>query len=161
MSKVNLIVAMNHDNVIGVNNQLPWHIPEDLAYFKQITTGCPIIMGRKTLLSIGRILPNRRNLVITRDRDFTYPGAEIYHSIDESISSCSEDQVFVIGGGDIFTQALSIADKLYITYLDVAIDNPEVFFPIFDVSEFRLISENRIISNSGVKCNFCIFERIN
>jgi dihydrofolate reductase len=151
---VSLVVAMNNERVIGVNNQLPWHVPEDLQHFKQVTMGKPIIMGRKTFLSIGRVLPGRSNIVISRD--FVYPGVEVYSSVEAALASCQGlDEVCIIGGGELFKSTLSKADKLYLTILDIEVVGEEkVFFPEVVWSNWQLVHETSTISSAGVKCSF-------
>ena len=97
------IVAIDLNHAIGKNNQLLWHLPADLKFFKQTTMGCPIIMGRKTYQSIGKLLPGRKNIIITRNEDFKIEGAEIYQSLNDAISKCDSEKVFVIGGAEIYT----------------------------------------------------------
>jgi dihydrofolate reductase len=133
---INLIVAIDEKNGIGKNNLLPWHLPADLKHFKIITTGHPIIMGRKTFDSIGKALPNRRNIVISRQSGLEIPGAEVCSSLSNAIELCvNEKDVFVIGGAQIFDQAISIADALYLTIIHEDF-NADVFFPEIKMSEW-------------------------
>jgi len=108
--KISMIAAMAHDRVIGLDNQMPWHLPADLAHFKRVTLGKPVLMGRKTFESIGRPLPGRRNLVISRNPGFKAPGIEVFSSIDEVLATLSEaeapDELMVIGGGHLYGQLL-------------------------------------------------------
>lgn len=158
--KITLVVAMNKNNVIGVNNELPWHIPEDLAYFKRVTLGKPIIMGRKTFESIGRVLPGRRNLVITRNSDWAFPGVEVYRTIPEALSSVNDlPEVCIIGGGEVFSQSIGIANCLHLTVVEVDVPNPTAFFPEVNLKEWKLISHNEIVSQSNIKCSFNQYER--
>ena len=117
---LSIIAAVAKNNVIGNENKLLWNIPLDMKFFRTTTSGHPIIMGRKTFLSIGKALPNRRNIVITRDETFSYPEVEVFHSVDEvaSIFKNSNEEAFVIGGADIYKQFIPIVDKLYITHID-------------------------------------------
>lgn len=131
--KISIIVATTKDRLIGNTrtNDLLWHIPEELKRFKQITTGHPIIMGRKTYESIGRVLPNRTNIIITRDTNFSVPQAIVVHSLDEAVrraSAINSNEIFIIGGGQIFEQALPLADKLYVTIVEGNF-NGDVYFP--------------------------------
>lgn len=113
---ISLIVAADQENGIGKDNQLPWHLPADLKHFKNLTTGHSIIMGRKTYDSIGKPLPNRRNIVISRSSDLNIPGAEVCASLDNALNLCkSEHEVFIIGGAQIFRDSFPIADILYLT----------------------------------------------
>ncbi len=152
--KISLVVAMNHERVIGVNNQLPWHIPEDLAYFKSVTIGKPIIMGRKTFQSIGRVLPGRKNIVVSRS-NFEFPDVFSYSSLESALADNTEyEELAIIGGGDIFHQSLSLATKLYLTLVDFPVEHPTVWFPAIDLSKWQQISTKSFLSASGVACSF-------
>lgn len=134
--KISLIAAISQNNVIGRDNALPWHIPEDLKRFKEITKGHPVIMGRKTYESIGRLLPNRTNIIITRDTQYVVEGGIIVNSLEKGIEKAKEneqEEIFIIGGGQIFEQAIHIADKLYLTIVQMDIKG-DVYFP--DYSDF-------------------------
>lgn len=132
---VSLIAAISTNNCIGKNNALPWHIPEDLKHFKELTTGKTVLMGRKTWESIPakfRPLPNRKNIVITTQADFITPeGVEVFHNIDDALKHHSHEQIFIIGGANIYTQTIDLADTLYITEVHQIIDG-DVFFPDID-----------------------------
>ncbi|HEY1062090.1 MAG TPA: dihydrofolate reductase [Daejeonella sp.] len=133
---INLIVAIDEKNGIGKNNLLPWHLPADLKHFKTITTGHPIIMGRKTFDSIGKALPNRRNIVISRQSGLVIPGAELCSSLNDAIELCKDEKdVFVIGGAQIFEQALPLANVLYLTIIHQDFD-ADVFFPVINMNEW-------------------------
>lgn len=133
---INLIVAIDEKNGIGKNNLLPWHLPADLKHFKTITTGHPIIMGRKTFDSIGKALPNRRNIVISRQSGLVIPGAELCSSLNDAIELCKDEKdVFVIGGAQIFEQALPLANVLYLTIIHQDFD-ADVFFPVINLNEW-------------------------
>lgn len=113
---LSIIVAVDENYGIGKDNQLPWHLPADLKYFKAVTTGHTIIMGRKTYESMGKALPNRRNIVISRQRALQLSDAELVHSLEEAVSLCTPDEeAFVIGGAEIFKQALPLISTMYIT----------------------------------------------
>jgi dihydrofolate reductase len=115
---VSLVLAVAENGVIGRNNQLPWHLPADMKFFKQLTTGHTVIMGRKTYDSIGRPLPNRRNIVISRQEDISIPGVEVMSSLGAALKACMrEDEVFIIGGGTIYAKALDldVVDRIYMT----------------------------------------------
>ena len=128
---LSLIVAMGADNVIGVNNQMPWHLPADLKHFKQITSGHCVVMGRKTFDSIGKPLPNRRNVVISRTVK-SIPGCDVSASLDEALELCAaEAEVFIIGGAEIFSQAMNIADHIYLTIIHHQFKG-DTFFPLID-----------------------------
>jgi len=139
--KISIIVAVaGKKRVIGKKGGLPWHIPAELKRFKNITMGHPIIMGRKTFQSIGKALAGRTNIVITRDRSYAQAGIIVVHSLDEALKSAQgqqgDEEIFVIGGGEIYQQALPLAEKLYLTVIDKEIDG-DVFFP--DYSEFKKV----------------------
>src|SRR3954452_17677324 len=109
---ISFVVAMDENRVIGKNNQLPWHLPEDLKFFKRVTMGHPIAMGRKTHESIGRPLPGRENIIITRNKDYTSEGCTVFHSVKDFVkySRHIEDEIFVIGGAEIFNETFEYAD---------------------------------------------------
>ena len=113
---VSVVVAIAENNAIGKDNQLLWHLPADLKHFKQITTGHTIIMGRKTYDSIGKPLPNRRNIVITRNKDLQIPGVEVTTNIEEALALCAAtEEVFIIGGAEIYKSTMYITDRIYLT----------------------------------------------
>ena len=129
--KLSLIVAYARNRVIGRDNALPWRLPEDLAHFKRATLGHPVVMGRKTWDSIGRPLPGRRNVVVTRDPDWRSDGAERAASLTDAIALCADAaDVFVIGGGEIYAQALPLADAVIATEVDVEVDGDARFPPL-------------------------------
>jgi dihydrofolate reductase len=127
--KISLIVAVDAQNGIGKNNQLPWHLPADLKHFKTLTTGHSIIMGRKTFDSIGKALPNRRNIVISRQLKADNEGVETVRSLEQALQLCAaEDEIFIIGGAQIFKLALPLADTLYLTVIHHNFE-ADTFFP--------------------------------
>jgi dihydrofolate reductase len=137
---LSIIVATARNGVIGKDNQLPWHLPQDLKYFREKTTGKPVIMGRKTFESIGRPLPNRVNIVITRNKDWSREGIIVVHDLAEAIKAASnireggsEFEIMVIGGAEIYKSALPKADRIYLTYIDKHVDG-DAFFPVLDDS---------------------------
>lgn len=161
MSKplISLVVAMNQDNVIGVDNQLPWHLPEDLAYFKKVTSGKPIIMGRKTFESIGRVLPNRKNIVISAS-GFTHDGVVTYSSLELALQDNQEyPEICIIGGGQIFAQSMGIADVLHVTKVDYKVDNACAYFPVIDEKIWQCVSTENLVSQTGIKFSINIYER--
>ena len=136
---INIIVAVAENGVIGDNNSLLWHISEDLRNFKRITSGHPVVMGRKTYESLGRPLPYRTNVVITRS-DVQIEGCTVVHSIEEAVGMFpAEEEVFIIGGAQIYAQALPIADRFYLTRVGRAYDG-DTRFPEWDESQWRLVS---------------------
>ena len=141
--KLSLIVAMSNNGVIGIDNTLPWHLPEDLKYFKQVTMGKPIIMGRKTYDSIGRPLPGRLNIVITRDDRWTAEGVSVVHSLEQALALAAQqpgDEAMVIGGEQIYRLALPMAQRLYLTRVDADIDG-DAFFPSIDERQWVQVQE--------------------
>ncbi len=139
---------------IGRNNKLLWNIPEDLKRFKDITSGHPIIMGRKTYESIGRPLPNRTNIIITRNPEYKVEGCIVVASLDEALErskTLKSDEVFIIGGGEIFKQALPITDKLYLTVVEGDFE-ADVFFP--EYSEFRKVLHEEKHESNGYKYTY-------
>ncbi len=141
--KLTLIAAVADGGVIGRSNTLPWYLPADLRRFKQLTTGHTVIMGRKTYESIGRPLPNRRNLVISHSKDFRPAGVTVVPSMEDALKLAKDDgAVFVIGGARVFEAALPIADRLELTRVHAAIAG-DVFFPPFNPADWTLASEEK------------------
>jgi dihydrofolate reductase len=145
---LSILVAMDKNHIIGKDNQLPWHLPEDLAYFKRMTMGHTIIMGRKTFESIGKPLPGRKNIVVTRNNDYHPCGCEVIHSLNmiQELSR-KEDEIFLIGGAELFKETLAIADRLYITKIEASFDG-DTFFPEFVYSDWKLISKEKGLNNA-------------
>jgi dihydrofolate reductase len=136
---ISLLVAMDKNRLIGVNNQLPWRLPADLAYFKKVTMGHPIVMGRKTFESIGKPLPGRKNIIITRNPHYQAENCEVYNSLSEAVQQYQDENVFVIGGAQIFNESLPFADKLYVTFIDHEFTG-DTYFPEINWSEWELES---------------------
>lgn len=134
---ISLIAAIGRNNELGKSNTLLWHLPADLKHFKEITTLHPVVMGRKTFESLGRPLPNRRNIVITRDVNYkkdlpaSAGGVEIVHSLSAALDLFpnQDEEIFIIGGGELYKQTMPIADKLYITHVDASAPDADTFFP--------------------------------
>ncbi|GIQ67707.1 dihydrofolate reductase [Xylanibacillus composti] len=138
---ITMIFAMGRNRVIGRDNKLPWHLPADLQYFKSVTSGSTVVMGRLTHESIGRPLPNRRNIVITSDRAYQAEGCEIMHDIADIVQYAkAEEELFVIGGAGLFSQLLPYAAKMHITWIDEEFEG-DTFLPEWDRSEWKLVSE--------------------
>ena len=148
------IVAIDLNHAIGKNNQLLWHLPADLKFFKQTTMGCPIIMGRKTYQSIGKLLPGRKNIIISRNEDFKIEGAEIYQSLNDAISECDSEKVFVIGGAEIYTLAMPMIKELYITIVKNKFD-ADTFFSKINTSQFNLVWEDCHEADEKNKFDYC------
>ncbi len=131
---ISIIVAADEHNGIGKDNQLLWHISEDLKYFKKLTSGHSIIMGRKTYDSIGKPLPNRRNIVISRQTDLSIPGCEVVHALEQALVLCQQEtEVFIIGGAEIFKHSIDLADTIYLTQVH-AVFEADTFFPKLDAA---------------------------
>lgn len=145
--RLSLIVAMAENRAIGVNNALPWRLPADLKRFRELTTGHPIIMGRRSYESIGRPLPQRTNIVVTRQRAYQADGCLIAHSLEHAFSLAADaEEIFVIGGAELYAQTLDRADRIYLTlvHADVAGD---AFFPAFDRNSWREAARERHASD--------------
>ncbi|MDO9054008.1 MAG: dihydrofolate reductase [Gallionella sp.] len=135
--KISILVAMAKNRTIGINNTLPWRCPEDLKHFKALTMGHHMIMGRKTFDSIGKPLPGRTTVVVTRDRNLTIAGCLVAHSLPEAIAACGDDtRIFIVGGAEIYTQAMPLADTLYLTEIQSDV-NGDAWFPEFDQTEWH------------------------
>lgn len=159
MPKISIVAAMDQKRGIGKNNKLPWHIPEDLKRFKEITFGHPVIMGRKTYESIGRLLPNRLNIIITQNKNYALGGAVVVHSLQEAIEKASEEEkkeLFIIGGGQIFAQAIPLVDRLYLTIVKGDYD-VDTFFP--DYSDFDRVIMRQHFNGNPYSYEFLTLER--
>lgn len=148
---ISIIVAMGKNRVIGKNGKLPWHIPEDLKHFKKVTFGHAVIMGRKTFESIGRPLPGRRNIIVTRNASFRPAGVTVAHSVDEALSVAGAENAFIIGGAELYQQSLDRADRLYLTLVEGEFDG-DTFFPSFDLSAFQILEEMPLSSSPSSRC---------
>ena len=136
---------MNREGLIGSNNQIPWYLPADLKYFKKQTTGHHILMGRKCFKSISKPLPNRTNIIVTRDPYFIVSNGLIVHSIEEGIQlamNSGEEELFIIGGGEIYNQSMNYCHKLYVTWIEIDLSG-EIYFPEIDWNQWKLISEEK------------------
>jgi dihydrofolate reductase len=137
---ISLIVAMGKDGVIGLENRLPWRLPADLAHFKRITMGKPIVMGRKTWESLPGVLPGRRHIVITRDEGYQADACTLVHSTDEAIQAAGDvDEVMIVGGSTIYREFLPLADRFYLTRVDREIEG-DAYFPEVDWDQWRELS---------------------
>jgi dihydrofolate reductase len=157
---ISIIVAIGENNAIGKNNQLLWHLPADLKYFKNKTAGHSIIMGRKTYDSVGKPLPNRRNIVVTR-QDIEIAGCEVVKSIDEGIKLCKgEDEVFIGGGAEIYRQAMNKTDSIYLTVVHKSFD-ADTFFPEIDYSKWIEISreDHPADEKNNIPYSFIVLDR--
>lgn len=142
--RVSTIVGVGKNNAIGRGNAIPWHLPADLKYFKKITTGHPIIMGRKCFESIGRPLPNRTNIIVSRNPDFEAEDCILVHSLSAGLVIAQErnfEEAFIIGGGEIYRRGLPLSQRLYVTYIDVEVLDADVFFPEIDPDHWAIVSQ--------------------
>ena len=156
---ISMIVARSRNHVIGRDNQMPWKISADLQFFKRVTMGHPVIMGRKTWESIGRPLPGRRNIVVSRNTSYEPTGAELAGSLDEALNQLSgAPRVFVIGGEQLFKQAFDKADRLYITEIDIDIEGGDTFFEVPNESDWKEV-ERTPGSENDIQFNFVTLER--
>ena len=159
---ISFLVAMDRNQVIGYQNELPWRLPADLAYFKEKTTGHKVIMGRKTFESIGRPLPNRVNIVLTKDRRFFAEGCVVRHSLEDVMALISEEEeAFVIGGAQMFELFLPYVDRMYITCIDHEFCG-DTFFPTIDFRQWELVSEKKGIKNekNPYDYTFLVYEKL-
>lgn len=162
--KISIIVALSRNRVIGKDGRLPWHIPEDLRWFKQKTYGHTVIMGRKTYESIGRILPGRENIIITGQKNYSAPGAKIFNSLEEALKNAEmginkfhkNEEVFIIGGESIFNQALGFAHRLYFTLIHRDFEG-DTFFPPIPEGRFKKVYEEK--HEGDIPFSFMILEK--
>ncbi len=157
---ISLIAAMTTNHVIGIRNSLPWQLPADLQHFKKLTLGHPIIMGRKTFESIGRPLPDRTNIIISRNSYDAPAACQVAHSIESALTMCSNrDEIFFIGGEQLYRQALPLADRLYLTEIEAQIEG-DAWFPEFDNAEWQETQrEPHYDDISGFRYSFVIYQR--
>jgi dihydrofolate reductase len=137
---ISMITCMDKNRTIGLNNKLPWHLPADLKYFKQLTTNNVIIMGRNTYDSIGKPLPNRRNVVLTRNKEWSVPGVDVVHSVEAVLTKYKDQNIFIIGGEEVYKQFLGNADRLYITLIEKSFSG-DSFFPVVQEEQWELTTE--------------------
>lgn len=157
--RIAIIAAMARHRVIGIRNTLPWHLPEDLRHFKRLTMGHHIIMGRKTFESIGRPLPGRTTVIITRDPGYRQAGCLVAASLDQALALCrGDEEVFFVGGAQIYAQALPLADRLYLTEIDAEFEG-DAWFPAFDRDEWRETVREPHVSDAGLSYAFVSLER--
>ena len=161
-SHLSIIVAMGKNRVIGANSAIPWRLPNELQLFKRLTMGHHIIMGRKTWESIGRLLPGRTTVIVTRQKNYAVPGAIIVNSLNEAIAQCAgDDEAFVVGGGELYREALPIADRLYLTEVDT-IPHGDTRMPDINMGEWRVISTEHHTADEKHAHNyvFNVYDRI-
>ena len=160
MPSIALVAALARNRVIGADNRLPWHLSEDLQRFKALTLGHPVVMGRRTFESIGRPLPGRRNLVVSRDAAFSAGGSEAFGSLSAALAACgAAETVFVIGGAQIYALALPLARRLHLTEIDADFAG-DAYFPEFDRGEWIESSRERRHAGAGFDFAFVTYERV-
>jgi len=164
---LSLICAMDENMVIGRNNSLPWHLPEDLKYFKRTTMGSSIIMGRKTYESIGKPLPGRTNIIVTRNRDYEVENARVVNSLTEAVELAENIsfidgalEAFVIGGAELFEEALTMVNRMHLTMVHAEVDG-DTWFPDFEVSQWREVSREYFEADEANPYDYsiCVLER--
>lgn len=164
---VAMIVAMAKNRIIGVNGKLPWYLPEDLKFFKRMTQAKPLVMGRKTYASIGKPLPNRLNIVVTRDTSFQAAGTRVCHDLSAALELADQqatieaaEEIMVMGGGEIYRQALPFAQRLYITEVDIDVDG-DAAFPEFSLDDWREVQRVAGKPAEGQpRYDFVVYERL-
>lgn len=160
--KLSLVVAMARNGVIGHNGGLPWHLPADLKRFRAITLGKPIVMGRRTHESIGRVLPGRRNIVLSRAPGYQAADCEVFESLEAALAALSDEaEVMIVGGAALYAQALSHADFLYVTDVDAELDG-DVHFPAFDGEAWRELEREAHAPDASHAYSYCfrVLERV-
>lgn len=159
MKTLSLIVALAKNNVIGNKNALPWHLPEDLKRFRALTMGHHIIMGRKTYESLGRLLPGRTTVIVSRSKDYAVPGALVANSLKAAVALCGKDnEVFLIGGAELYREGLQLADRLYLTEIEAEFPG-DAYFPEFDASSWQELSRESYLSESGLPFSYITLEK--
>lgn len=160
---ISLIAAIGKNNELGKSNTLLWHLPADMKHFKEITTLHPVIMGRKTFESIGKPLPNRRNIVITRNVNYKKEGVELVYSLNEALDLFPDqnEEIFIIGGAELYRQTMPVADKLYITHVDAEDKDADAFFPEIIPIVWNEVShiEHEIDEKNIFPYTFSIYEK--
>ena len=159
MQIISLIVAIAKNGVIGIKNTLPWHLPEDLKRFQALTMGHHIVMGRKTYESLGRLLPGRTTVIVTRNKSYRIEGALVAHSLQDAIQLCKKDEeVFIIGGAELYKDGLQVAERLYITQVDLDVAG-DAFFPALDLSHWCETAREAHVSEKGLAFSYLSYER--
>lgn len=160
--EISLIAAMDRNRLIGSDGQLPWHLPADLRWFRRCTTGKPMIMGRRTWLSIGRPLPERTNIVLTSDTTFEAPGAIVAHTFHEALEAAgASNEIMIIGGGVLFADTIHLAQRLYLTVVEHEFEG-DTWFPMFDTGEWKETwrEHHEADERNPWPCTFLVFERM-
>ncbi len=160
MTTLSLIVAVARNSVIGINNTLPWHLSEDLKRFRALTTGHHIIMGRKTYESLGRLLPGRTTVIVTRNKNYQLEGALVAHSLQAAIGLCKDDtESFVIGGAELYKDGLEYASKLYMTEVELEVAG-DAFFPAIDLGHWQETSREAHTSAQGLAFSYVTYIKL-
>jgi dihydrofolate reductase len=160
--KISLVVAYGNNRAIGKDNKMPWHLPADLAHFKKTTMGCPIIMGRNTFLSIGKPLPGRQNIVVSRSGDVRHAGISVVPTLDAALEACADArEVFIIGGAQLYRSALHVAQRVHATEIDADFD-ADTFFPAMDGKAWRESSREHHAADerNAYALNFVVYDRV-
>jgi len=159
MTCISIIVAVARNHVIGVNNTLPWHLPEDLKRFRALTMGHHIIMGRKTYESLGRLLPGRTTVIVSRSKDYAVPGALVADSLEKALSLCGDDpEVFVIGGAQLYRDGLRVANRIYLTEIDAEYPG-DAHFPEIEHLAWQEIAREAHRGDNGLAFSYVTLER--
>ena len=155
--EISLIAAFDKNQAIGKNGDLPWHLSADLKHFKNITTGNTIVMGRKTFDSIGRALPNRKNIVLTRNLKWQFEGVVTINNVNDIFEICKNDsEIFVIGGAEIYNAFLEIATKMILSYVETEVKDADAFFPKFKSENWKIMNESEIIKEENDEFSYKI-----
>lgn len=160
---VTIIAAVARDGAIGIKGDMPFHISADLRRFKELTMGHPLVMGRKTFESLrGGALPGRRNIVVTRNAEWSAPGAECFASIGEALAACGDTEVMVMGGGEIYRQTLALADRLLLTVIDAEVPDADTFFPALEAGAWQVVDQSADYTDprSGSTYRFVEYRRL-
>jgi len=160
MRCLSIIAAIARNGVIGLDNTLPWHLPEDLKRFRALTMGHHIIMGRKTYESLGRLLPGRTTVIVSRNPDYAVPGAIVAGSLQQALQACGDDkEVFVIGGAQLYREALPVADRLYFTWINADFHG-DAYFPEFTEAAWQKTWCESHVSSEGLPFSYIKYERL-
>ncbi len=155
MKEIVLVAAIAEDNAIGLNNDLLWKLPEDLAHFKQLTVGKTIVMGRKTFESVGRPLKNRRNIVVTSNKDWSFAGVDVFHSLKDALASIKEEEVMIVGGAEIYKQSMPLANRMEITLVHSVFPNADTHFPTIEWDNWEILKQKKSADTiSGLEYTF-------
>ncbi|MCE5234338.1 MAG: dihydrofolate reductase [Mizugakiibacter sp.] len=157
---ISLIAALDHDHAIGKDGVMPWHLPDDLKRFKALTVGTVVLMGHRTALSIGRALPGRQNLVLSRRHEAPYAGQDTVRSLDEAVAIADGRALMVIGGGEVYRLALPLARRMYLTWVDARVESADTFFPRVRFSEWVETSRVHHAADARHACAFDFVEYV-